>query len=133
MAKPTYTHSVGRRKRAIARIRLFTKKGDNIVNDLPIAKYFPGKNSKAIYLEPLRTCSVLEKYHFTVKVLGSGKISQLAAVVHGVSRALVKINEDKNKPLLKKKGLLTRDPRKRERRKVGTGGKARRKKQSPKR
>ena len=131
--KALYIHSVGRRKQAIARIRLFKKKGDNLVNDKPIDKYFSGMVSQSLYLEPLRTCNVLKKYYFTVKVTGSGPVSQLAAVVHGVSRALVKIDEDKNRPLLKKKGLLTRDPRKKERRKAGTGGKARRKKQSPKR
>ncbi|MFC1627113.1 30S ribosomal protein S9 [Patescibacteria group bacterium] len=133
MAKANYIHAVGRRKQAIARIRLFKKKGDTLVNDMPIDKYFPGDINEKTYFEPFRVCNVLDKYHFTVKIVGSGPSSQLSAVVHGVSRALVKINEEKFKPILKKKGFLTRDPRKKERRKAGTGGKARRKKQSPKR
>jgi len=133
MPKVNYIPAVGRRKRAIARIRLFKKKGDILVNEKPIAEYFPGQVNKALYLEPFRACNLLDKYHVTVKVTGSGKAGQLNAVIHGISRALIKVNEDKFKPILRKKGLLTRDPRKRERRKVGTGGKARRKKQSPKR
>jgi small subunit ribosomal protein S9 len=133
MPKVNYIFAVGRRKRAIARIRLFRKPGDILVNDLPIAKYFPGEISKTFYLEPFRTCNVIDKYHATIKVFGSGKSGQLGAVIHGLARVLVKADEAKFRPILKKKGFLTRDPRKKERRKVGTGGKARRKKQSPKR
>ncbi len=133
MAKPNYIFAVGRRKRAIARIRLFKKAGDSLINDQPVSKYFPGLVNKVLIEAPLKVCEISGKYHFTVKVVGSGKQSQLEAVIHGVSRALVKVNEDKFKPLLKKEGLLTRDPRKRQRRQAGTGGKSRRQKQSPKR
>jgi len=131
--KANYIPAVGRRKKAIARIRLFKSRGDNLINDLPIDKYFPGEVSKSAYQDPLKICNVLDKYHFTVKVIGSGPKSQLDAVIHGIARALIKVNSEKFRPVLKSKGLLTRDPRKKERRKVGTGGKARRKKQSPKR
>jgi small subunit ribosomal protein S9 len=65
-------------------------------------------------------------------VVGSGKLSQLLAVIHGLSRAIAKVDA-KHKTILRVSGLLTRDPRKRQRRNIGTGGKARRKKQSPKR
>lgn len=133
MPKVNYIHAVGRRKRAIARIRLFKKTGDTLVNDQPVSKYFPGPVNKILLEAPLKVCDVLKKYHFTVKVVGSGKQSQLEAVIHGLARALVKINKDKFKPVLKKQGLLTRDPRKRQRRQAGKGGKARRQKQSPKR
>jgi len=133
MPKVNYIPAVGRRKRAIARIRLFRKSGDILVNDMPISKYFPGEISQTLYLEPFRVCNVIDKYHATIKVNGSGKSGQLGAIIHGLSRALIKANPEKFRPILKKKGFLTRDPRKRERRKAGTGGKARRKKQSPKR
>jgi len=73
------------------------------------------------------------KYYVTVKVVGGGKNGQLDAVVHGIARAFDKADREKFRPPLKRAGLLTRDARVRERRKVGTGGKARRKKQSPKR
>lgn len=133
MPRVNYIPAVGRRRKAIARVRLFRKKGDTLVNDKPIVKYFPGKVAKVLYMEPFRICNVIDKYHATIKVTGSGKAGQLGAVIHGLSRSLVKANQEKFRPILKKKGFLTRDPRKKERRKVGTGGKARRKKQSPKR
>jgi len=130
----SYIWAVGRRKSAIARVRLFpNKKGETLVNEKPIEKYFPGEVLKKFYLSPLRACNVVGKYLITIKVEGSGTKGQLDAVVHGISRVLIKLDKENFRPVLKKKGLLTRDPRTRERRKVGTGGKARRKKQSPKR
>lgn len=133
MPKVNYIHAVGRRKKAIARIRLFKKAGDTLVNETSVSKYFPGEVNKVLFDAPLKACEVLGKYHVTIKVVGSGKKSQLLACVHGISRSLVKVNEEKFRPILKKKSFLTRDPRKKERRKAGTGGKARRQKQSPKR
>ena len=112
---------------------MFRKKRDSLVNDQAVSKYFPGKINQILFDQPFNVCSVLGKYHVTVKVVGSGKNSQLEAVIHGISRSLVKADEEKFKPLLRKKGLLTRDPRKRQRRQAGKGGKARRQKQSPKR
>ncbi len=133
-ASNSYVWAVGRRKKAIARVRLFPKKkGKILINNKPIEEYFPGEVLKKFYLSPLRTCNIVDKYLITAKVEGSGKKGQLEAVVHGISRVLVKLDEEKYKPILKKKGFLTRDSRMKERRKVGTGGKARRKKQSPKR
>jgi small subunit ribosomal protein S9 len=133
-SKTSYIYSVGRRRCAIARVRLYThKKGGIIVNDKPIDKYFFGEIAKKFYFEPLRICNVIDKHLITIKVVGSGKSGQLGAVIHGISRALEKLDREKFRPILKKRGFLTRDPRKKERRKVGTGGKARRKKQSPRR
>ena len=128
-----YVYAVGRRKRATARVRLFTKKGDLIVNEMPADKYFPGARAKIKYLKPLTVTKTSGKFSFSVKVEGSGKSGQIGAVSHGLARALAKFNTEEFRPVLKKHGLLTRDPRKKERTKVGTGGKARRKKQSPKR
>ncbi|MFC1653560.1 30S ribosomal protein S9 [Patescibacteria group bacterium] len=131
--KKDYTYAVGRRKTATARVRLYSKKGDLIVNGVPAGQYFPSERSKAAYLQPLKVTNTLGKLSFSVKVQGSGKYGQLGAVVHGISRALAILDEETHRPVLKKYGLLTRDSRMRETRKAGTGGKARRKKQSPKR
>ncbi|MCH7952062.1 30S ribosomal protein S9 [Patescibacteria group bacterium] len=131
--KSDFIHAVGRRKTANARIRLYQKKGPIIVNDMPIEEYFPLKVYKHDYLEPFQTTNTLEKYSATIKVLGSGKSGQLGAVVHGIARALAKADPKKYRPLLKKRGFLTRDPRMKERRKPGLAQSARAKKQSPKR
>ncbi len=128
-----YTFAVGRRKSAVARVRLYPKKGQTIVNDKPIEEYFPGEVARRLWPRPLQLTQTEGKYFATVKVAGGGKEAQLDAVVHGLARALNALDRNKFRPVLKKHGLLTRDPRTRERRKVGTGGKARRKKQSPKR
>ena len=130
---PSYISAVGRRKTAIARVRLYFKAGEITVNGKPVAEYFPGEANSLRYLEPLRTTSLVDKVSASIKVIGGGKVSQLEAIIHGVSRALSKADPEKHRPTLKKKGFLTRDERMRERRKVGMGGKARRKKQSPKR
>lgn len=127
-----WTYAPARRRRATARIRLIEGKGDSMVNDVLVGKYFPGEVLTNMWQRPFSLTETLGKYHFTAKVVGGGKKGQLDAVIHGIAKALSKL--DANQRLtLKKAGLLTRDARKRERRKVGTGGKARRAKQSPKR
>lgn len=140
-----YVSTVGRRRAAVARIRIYSKvpdnlkfgehlvkKGDLVVNGKNITEYFSGVVSKATYEKPLKLLSTINKYTITAIVEGGGLHSQLDAWVLGVSRALSIVDEEV-KPILRKKGLLTRDARVRERRKVGMGGKARRKRQSPKR
>ncbi len=131
--KINYVYAVGRRRKASARIRLFKGSGVSIVNGKPIDEYFPGLVSYDIWSKPFRVADVTDKYFVTVRVVGGGKKGQLGAVSLGIARSLAKQNKEKFRKPLKKAGLLTRDPRVRERRKVGTGGKARRKKQSPKR
>ncbi|MBU2036044.1 30S ribosomal protein S9 [Patescibacteria group bacterium] len=131
--KINYTYAVGRRRSASARIRLFHGKGKNIVNEMPLEKYFPGAVNKSKWSKPFGVTETSDKYYFSAKVVGGGKQGQLDAVVHGLSKALAKVKPDKFRIPLKKVGLLTRDSRIRERRKIGMGGKARRKKQSPKR
>lgn len=128
-----FIFAVGRRKEAVARVRLCKGKGEIIVNNQPIEEYFPGVMAKKLYTTPFEITQTEGKYYATVKVEGGGKSGQLGAVIHGFSRALAQADSEKLRPLLKKQGLLTRDSRTRERRKVGMGGKARRKKQSPKR
>jgi small subunit ribosomal protein S9 len=138
-----YKSFTGRRKAAIARIRLFVtglpvvvgvdvKKGDILVNGKKVEDYFKGIVAKATYEEPFKITNTLGKYTFSVKIVGGGTKSQLEAFIHAVSKGLSSLDE-KSKHILKKKGFLTRDARVRERRKVGMGGKSRRKRQSPKR
>lgn len=128
-----YIEAVGRRKVATARVRLYKKPGDFVVNDKVVGEYFSGiSNAAILYNRPFHVTDTLGKYAVTVSVTGSGTRAQLDAVVHGLARALVKMNPDL-RGLLKKDGLLTRDDRMKETRKIGMGGKARRQRQSPKR
>lgn len=131
-SKPKFIYAVGRRKESSARVRLYKGSGQNLVNMLPAEKYFPSEVNRILFEKPFKLTDTLGKYYATVRVVGGGKVSQLEAVVHGIAKALSKEKEEFRR-ILKKAGLLTRDARVRERRKVGTGGKARRLKQSPKR
>lgn len=133
MAEQSNISTVGRRKEAIARVRLMEGNGQITVNGKPIGEYFKGVISQRIYQRPFEITKTLGKYKFSVKVEGGGISSQLGAFVHGVSRALAKVDTKNFRPPLKKEGLLTRDARVKERRKYGHAGKARKKKQSPKR
>ncbi len=132
MAKK-YTYAKGKRRTASARVRLYKGKGESVVNDVAIEKYFPGEVNTHKWTTPFRLTDTLGKFYVTVRVLGGGKKGQLDATTHSIAKSLNILDHDKYRAPLKKAGLLTRDPRIRERRKVGTGGKARRKKQSPKR
>lgn len=127
-----YITAHGRRKEATAKVRLFKGKGDFLVNDKAIDQYFPGPVAKVKWQRPLTLTKSVGDYYAIVKVEGSGKSGQLDAVVHGLARALVVANPA-NRQILKKAGLLTRDPRVKERRKYGRAQKARKGKQSPKR
>lgn len=131
--KPNYTYAVGRRRSASARVRLFKGCGETTVNGKPIEEYFPGAILKEAWSRPLKLVGAINSYYATIKVSGGGKMGQLDAIVHGLAKALASENRKDFRPPLKKAGLLTRDVRVRERRKVGMGGKARREKQSPKR
>lgn len=132
MVKNNFFAAIGRRKQAVARVRLVKAKEPILINNLPQDKYFPGEVYQKMLEGPLKLTDLLGKYTATVRVVGSGRASQILAVIHGLSRAIVKLDE-KLKPALKSAGYLRRDPRKRQRRMIGTGGKARRRKQSPKR
>lgn len=131
--KIDYSYGVGRRKSASARVRLYRGKGENTINEMPASKYFSSEIAAKALAKPLGATETSDKYHYSARVSGGGKESQLTAVVLGLARSLVKASSEKNRTPLKKLGLLTRDSRIRQRRMVGMGGKARRKKQSPKR
>jgi len=143
--KQAYVSTVGRRRESVARVRLYLetkdnptvagekiKKGDVFVNDKKFEDYFKGNVPLVEFQEPLKITNTLDKYAITIKVDGGGQKGQIGAIIHALSRALSEIDL-KNRQILKKKGFLTRDPRTRQRRNVGMGGKSRRKKQSPKR
>lgn len=135
MKMPTgqYVEAVGRRKTATARVRLYLTEGDFVVNDKVVGDYFSDINqAQTLYLKPFELTGTKGKHAVSVRVKGSGIHAQLDAVVHGLSRALTEMNGD-FRTLLKTQNLLTRDDRMKETRKMGMGGKARRKRQSPKR
>lgn len=131
--KLSYIYADGKRKTSSARVRLYRGKGESTVNGKPIAEFFPGAVDKTQWEKPFGLTETSGKYFITAKVVGGGTRSQLDALVLGIARAFSKSDPEKFRPLLKKGGLLSRDSRERQRRMVGTGGKARRKKQSPKR
>lgn len=124
--------AVGRRKTAVARVRLWSGKQELVVNGKPISTYFKGDTFKKIYQTPFVVTDTVGQFTGSVKIIGSGLMGQAGALVHGIARALVKIDEAHKLPL-REKGLITRDPRMKETRKTGQGGRARAKKQSPKR
>lgn len=131
--KKEYTYAVGRRRSASARVRLYRGKGKSTVNRMPIEEYFPGPINESVWSKPFKVLDASDKFYVTARVVGGGKQGQVDAVAHGISRAFAELNKEDYRPLLKDAGLLTRDSRVKERRKPGTGGKARRQKQSPKR
>ncbi|PIS12318.1 30S ribosomal protein S9 [candidate division WWE3 bacterium CG09_land_8_20_14_0_10_47_33] len=111
--KKEYCEAVGRRKRAVAVVRLVGKGGPTFINDKPIEEYFPGEPAKIAYREPFRVTETEGKFSGTVKVSGGGKGAQLGAVILGFARALVTYDEKFRQPL-RQAGLLTRDPREKE-------------------
>jgi small subunit ribosomal protein S9 len=133
MANNSYFYGLGRRKSATARVRLFSGKGDIVVNDKPALDYFGG--SKFQLHELVKPFGVLEldaeKYHVSAKVAGGGHASQADAIRLGISKALVELNED-YRATLRRADLLGRDPREKERKKFGLKG-ARKQRQFTKR
>lgn len=109
----------GRRKNAVARVRLVPGDGRIIINDRPIDDYFGGLETlKLIVSQPLEATQVTGRYDVLVKVNGGGVSGQAGAIRHGISRALLKVDAE-NRPTLKRAGFLTRDPRMKERKKYG--------------
>lgn len=140
---PSFYQAVGRRKEAIARVRLFVgdveiqgvvyKKGGIVVNGKPVEQYFPGRIQKNYCLAPFQATETLGRFVVSAVITGGGPAGQMGAFILGVARTLEKVDKEKYRPILKKRGFLTRDARIKERRKAGFAQKARAKKQSPKR
>ncbi|HYO86422.1 MAG TPA: 30S ribosomal protein S9 [Dermatophilaceae bacterium] len=111
--------ATGRRKQAIARVRLVPGNGDWKINGRTLGDYFPNKVHQQIVNEPLKTLEMDGSYDVIVRVHGGGPSGQAGAVRLGVARSLNDADPDLNRPALKKAGYLTRDPRVPERKKAG--------------
>ena len=127
----TYNYGTGRRKSAVARVFIKAGKGDIVVNDKPVDVFFSRETGRMIVRQPLNLTDTLNKFDIMVNVTGGGENGQAGAVRHGITRALIDYNAE-FKPVLKAAGLVTRDAREVERKKVGLR-KARRRKQFSKR
>ncbi|MCF6465297.1 30S ribosomal protein S9 [Clostridium sp. Cult2] len=108
----------GRRKTSVARVRLLPGSGNIIINKRDIEEYFDFDTLKVLVKEPLVITDTIDKYDVFVNVQGGGFTGQAGAIRHGISRALINSDEEL-KPVLKKAGFLTRDPRMKERKKYG--------------
>jgi small subunit ribosomal protein S9 len=117
MAKTQY-YGTGRRKKSIARVRLLPGDGKIIINDRTLDDYFGLETMKVIVRQPLVLTDTASKFDVLCKVVGGGISGQAGAIRHGISRALIKADEEL-RPALKKAGFLTRDPRMKERKKYG--------------
>ena len=118
--KGEYYYGMGRRKTAVARVRLFPNgDGTIIVNGKSVDSYFGTRDTHmATIASPLRVLDLCNSYTMTVRVVGGGVTGQAGAIRHALARALVRMNPE-SKPALRKAGFLTRDPRMKERKKPG--------------
>lgn len=118
MSEQAYFRGTGRRKTAVAQVKLMTGKGAIIVNGKPLEEVFGLERLQFTILEPLKVTDNSNKLSAVVKVTGGGIVAQAGAISHGISRALVNMDESL-KPQLRSYGLLTRDSRVKERKKYG--------------
>ncbi len=118
MAKSARFYGTGRRKKSIARVYLVPGKGDIKINKRAIDDYFGLETLKVIVRQPLAATDTTDKYDVLVNVRGGGYTGQAGAIRHGIARALLQVDAD-YRPILKKAGYLTRDPRMKERKKYG--------------
>lgn len=114
-------YGTGRRKTSTARVYLRPGKGDILVNRRKFDEYFPNEALRMIIHQPLRLTDTVGKFDILVNVAGGGTAGQAGAVRHGITRALLEYNVDL-RPTLKKAGLITRDPRQKERKTYGQKG-----------
>jgi len=116
-----YFYGTGRRKKSVARVRVYAGTGAITINGRDIDDYFGLETLKLIVRQPLTLTDTLGKFDIVVNVAGGGVTGQAGAIRHGLSRALLQYDEAL-RPILKKAGLLTRDPRMKERKKYGLKG-----------
>ena len=116
--KQTYYHGTGRRKTAVAQVRLFPGGGTIIINGVPYEETFPRLEHRRAIMSPLLVTESTDKYNVMVKVAGGGTSGQSDAISHGIARALVKADESL-RTTIRHYGLLTRDSRVKERKKAG--------------
>ncbi|MBA7598797.1 30S ribosomal protein S9 [subsurface metagenome] len=113
-----YFYATGRRKNAVARVRLFPGAGAVVINGEPYEKLIPQERLRKAIMEPMVVTDSQERFSVSVKVTGGGYVGQAGAIRHGIARALV-VADGNLRPLLRSYGLLTRDPRVKERKKYG--------------
>ncbi|MBI4549378.1 MAG: 30S ribosomal protein S9 [Candidatus Omnitrophica bacterium] len=113
--------ATGRRKASIARVRLMEGEAGIRVNGVDIDQYFKRDDLRMIVRQPLEAVRLLDRYRIEINVCGGGVAGQAGAVRHGISRALV-LSDESLRPVLRKGGFLTRDPREKERKKFGRKG-----------
>ena len=118
MDKQAYFHGTGKRKSAVAQVRLLPGNGTIVINGKPYEELFTRLEQRRAIMQPLLVTDNLDKYNVMVKVAGGGISGQGGAISHGIARALVKANEGL-KTVLRQHGLLTRDSRIKERKKAG--------------
>ncbi|WP_291320941.1 30S ribosomal protein S9 [Desulfonatronospira sp.] len=119
--KEEYFYGKGKRKTSTARTRLYSGSGQILVNGRPYQEYFPRATLQMIINQPLKLTHAAGKFDIKVNVDGGGLAGQAEAVRHGISRALLQVDQE-HRPVLKKAGLLTRDSRVKERKKYGQRG-----------
>lgn len=117
--KAPYFYGTGRRKSSVARVRLYQGSGAVTVNDRSLDEYFGLDTLKAIVRQPLTLTGTDEKFDVVCRVSGGGVTGQAGAIRHGIARALLQYDSENLRLTLKKAGLLTRDPRMKERKKYG--------------
>ena len=118
MAKSERYYGTGRRKKSIARVYLTPGKGDVVINKRNMDDYFGMETLKVIVRQPFVATGTNEKFDVLVNVRGGGYTGQAGAIRHGIARALLQVDAE-YRPVLKKEGFLTRDPRMKERKKYG--------------
>ena len=116
-----YFYGTGRRKKSVARVRVYAGTGKITINDRDFDDYFGLETLKLIVRQPLTLTGTEGKFDIVCKVAGGGVTGQAGAIRHGLSRALLQYDENL-RPVLKKAGFLTRDPRMKERKKYGLKG-----------
>ncbi len=121
MAETTEFLGTGRRKTAVARVRLAHGSGKVVINGRALDNYFALEDQRAMAVQPLARIDSLTKFDVRVNVSGGGPVGQAGAVRHGIARALLAVDST-FRPILKAEGFLTRDPRKKERKKYGQPG-----------
>ncbi len=121
MEQENVYYATGRRKTAIARTWLKPGKGEIIINNRPVAEYFPIETTREDMIQPFKITNTLGSYDVKATVIGGGISGQAGAVRHGITRALVALNPD-FRLALKKAGFIKRDPRVKERKKYGQKG-----------
>lgn len=114
-----YFYGTGRRKKSVARVRLYAGSGSVKINGRDIDDYFGLETLKLIVRQPLALTGTADKFDIECRVAGGGVTGQAGAIRHGIARALLQYNSDELRPQLKKAGFLTRDPRMKERKKYG--------------